>query len=177
MAYTFFLRGFAPVTREGGLSLSHAFDRVTSASGYHHRFEQEDGRVVLTLSRHRAGETPPIIIKATADIEGDGEDEVMVLAMDGRLGGFMAVPDVEYAAYLNLSSDEMDEAAIRFLVLTALKTHIHVIPKVREMQTGHAKRMLDAGVESLAQAVSQAITAPVASWLENARHKSFAEAD
>lgn len=177
MAYTFFLRGFAPRTRDTGLSLSHAFDRVISASGYHHSFGQEDGRVVLTLSKHRAGEAPPIVLRATAGIEGDGEDEVMALAMDGRLGGFMAVPDAEYAACLNLSPGEIDEAAIRFLVFIALKTHIHIIPKVREMQTGHAKRMLDASVESLAQAVSQPIAPPAMAWLENARHKSFAEAD
>lgn len=167
MTYTFFLRGFAPLTRECGLSIGKAFDRVVEASGYHHAFEDEDGRVVLILTTRQDDGSPPIILKATAPIEGDGEDEVMEQAMDGRLGGFMAVQEAEYASYLHEPPAAMNDAAIRFLILTALKAHIHVIPKVRDMQTGHAKRMLDAGVESLAQAVASTVLSNSAAWLKS----------
>jgi len=160
--YTFFLKGFGGLGRETSLSLSHAFDRVIAASGYVHAFvEDSDGKVILSLERD-GGED--IEIRATAEIETDGEREVMALAMDGQLDGFMAVPDDQFEKYLHASAAPVGRHAIRFLVLAALKSHIHMIPKVREMQTGHAKRMLDAGVESLANAVSGSLVETGVRW-------------
>ena len=58
----------------------------------------------------------------------------------------------------------LDRAAIRFLLHAALQQSIFRIPKTRDMQTGHKKRLLDAGVESLAGDVTDTILRAGVVW-------------
>ena len=48
----------------------------------------------------------------------------MAKAKDGRLGGFMGVSDAAFAGYLHAPAEAISDAAVRFLLCTALKTHI-----------------------------------------------------
>jgi hypothetical protein len=65
----------------------------------------------------------------------------------------------------------LDRAAIRFLLRTALHQSIFRIPKTIDMQTGHKKRLLDAGVESLASDVTDTILRAGIVWTKPDRER------
>ena len=90
--YTFFLRGFIPQSRESGLSLSQAWSRVLEHSQSNANWDRQ-AQPELIITRFN-GEK--IELTSTKPISTDAEREVILLAMDGRLSGFTAIPDDEF---------------------------------------------------------------------------------
>ena len=52
---------------------------------------------------------------------------------------------------------KLDRAATTFVIHNLLKLHIHCIPKVDKMQSGHSKRMLDGSIERLARYLTHSL--------------------